>query len=130
MSTLPVGNNVNPLSWLSVLNEVNGTTNAEAAQQVSDSNRSVTFTATVNGVETTVTMKVPDDLDLPSEVTPEAIDNLRVNCAKVGDPVTGAENLANWTVKADGVQVPGVTVHMREGVLRASVLKGTCILFR
>ena len=76
MSTAPVGNNVNPLSWLSVLNEVNGTTNAEAAQQVSDSNRSVTFTATVNGVETTVTMKVPDDLDLPSEVTPEAIDNL------------------------------------------------------
>ena len=63
-------------------------------------------------------------------VPPEAIDNLRVNCAKVGDPVTGAENLANWTVKADGVQVPGVTVHMREGVLRASVLKGTCILFR
>ena len=76
MSTAPVGNNVNPLSWLSVLNEVNGTTNAEAAQQVSDSNRSVTFTATVNGVVTTVTMKVPDDLDLPSEVTPEAIDNL------------------------------------------------------
>ena len=63
-------------------------------------------------------------------VPPEAVDNLRVDCAKVGNPVTGAENLANWTVKADGVQVPGVTVHMREGVLRASVLKGTCILFR
>lgn len=63
-------------------------------------------------------------------VPPEAIDNLRVNCAKVGAPVTGAENLSNWTVKADGVMVPGILVHLREGVLRASVLKGTCILFR
>ena len=76
MSTAPVGNNVNPLSWLSVLNEVNGTTNAAEAQQVSETNRSVTFTATVNGVETKVTMKVPDDLELPAEVTPEAIDEL------------------------------------------------------
>lgn len=63
-------------------------------------------------------------------VPPEAIDNLRVNCAKVGDPVTGAENLAGWTVKVDGVQVPGVAVFLREGFLKASVLKGTCILFR
>ena len=63
-------------------------------------------------------------------VPPEAIDNLRVNCAKVGNPVTGTENLSGWTVTVDGVQVPGVAIFLRDGFLKAAVLKGTCILFR
>ena len=63
-------------------------------------------------------------------VPAEAIDNLRVTCAKVGGSVTGTANLAGWIVKVDGVQVPGVAVFLREGFLKASVLKGTCILFR
>ena len=65
-----------------------------------------------------------------SGVPAEAVDNLRVTCARIGNPVTGAANLAGWTVKVDGVQVPGVAVCLREGFLKASVLKGTCILFR
>ena len=94
MSTVPVGNNVNPLSWLSVLNEVNGTTNAAEAQQVSETNRSVTFTATVNGVVTTVTMNIPDDLELPEEVTPEAIDNLMAQLVEGDFNLTQTQLLA------------------------------------
>ena len=76
MSTTPVGNTPNPLSWLAVLNEVNGTTNASEAQQVSTSNRSVTFSSDVFGESMSVTLNIPDDLDLPSEVTPDAINDL------------------------------------------------------
>ena len=65
-----------------------------------------------------------------SGVSPEAVDNLRVTCAKIGNPVTGSENLAGWTVTVDGVQVPGVAVFLRDGFLKASVLKGTCVIFR
>ena len=65
-----------------------------------------------------------------SGVAPEAVDNLRVNCAKVGNPVTGTANLANWTVKVNGATVPRVTVNVYEGFLRASAVKGTYILFR
>ena len=54
----------------------------------------------------------------------------RVSCAKVGDPVTGAANLSGWTVKVDGVEVPHVAVSLYEGVLKASAMKGTCIIFR
>ena len=76
MSTTPVGNNPNPLSWLAVLNEVNGTTNASEAQQVSTSNRSVTFSSDIFGESMSVTLNIPDDLDLPAEVTPDAINDL------------------------------------------------------
>lgn len=65
-----------------------------------------------------------------SGVPPEAVDNLRVTCAKIGNPVAGSENLAGWTVTVDGVQVPGVAIFLRDGFLKAAVLKGTCILFR
>jgi hypothetical protein len=50
--------------------------------------------------------------------------------AKIGNPVAGSENLAGWTVTVDGVQVPGVAIFLRDGFLKAAVLKGTCILFR
>ena len=63
-------------------------------------------------------------------VPPEAIDNLRVNCAKVGDPVTGAANLANWVVKVDGATVPRVMVSLYNGFLKVSAVNGTYILFR
>ena len=65
-----------------------------------------------------------------SGVAPEAVDNLRVNCAKVGNPVTGTANLANWTVKVNGAEVPRIAVNVYEGFLRASAVKGTYILFR
>lgn len=67
--------NANPgmVSWVSLLNQVNQTSGAEA---LSETNRSVTFSADVNGNVTTVTVNIPDDLELPSAVTPEAIDSL------------------------------------------------------
>ena len=65
-----------------------------------------------------------------SGVPSAAVDNLRVNCAKVGNPVTGAANLAAWTVKVDGVEAPRVAVKLYDGFLRASVVNGTYIIFR
>ena len=65
-----------------------------------------------------------------SGVPQAAVDNLRVNCAKVGNPVTGAANLAAWTVKVDGVEAPRVAVNLYDGFLRASVVNGTYIIFR
>ena len=53
-----------------------------------------------------------------------------MNCAKVGDPVTGTTNLSNWTVKVDGVEAPRVAVNLYDGFLRASVVNGTYIIFR
>jgi hypothetical protein len=68
-------------------------------------------------------------IEIPG-VAPESVDNLRMNCAKIGDPVTGAANLANWTVKVNGAEVPRIAVNVYEGFLRASAVKGTYILFR
>ena len=64
-----------------------------------------------------------------SGVDPAAIKNLRVVCAKVGDPVTGAANLSGWTVKIDGVEQPRVAVRVHGGFLKASVTKGICVSF-
>ena len=65
-----------------------------------------------------------------SGVPAGAVDNLRMNCAKVGDPVTGTANLANWTVKVDGATVPRVMVSLYNGFLKVSAVNGTYILFR
>ena len=65
-----------------------------------------------------------------SGVLPENVKNLRVNCAKVGDPVTGAANLSNWKVKVDGVENPNLAVRMHGGFLRASFVKGLRIIYR
>jgi len=65
-----------------------------------------------------------------SGVPSAAVDNLRVNCAKVGNPVTGDANLSGWTVKVDGVVVPRVAVAMSGGFLKVSAINGTYIIFR
>ena len=65
-----------------------------------------------------------------SGVLPENVENLRVNCAKVGDLVTGAANLSNWKVKVDGVENPNLAVRMHGGFLRASFVKGLRIIYR
>lgn len=100
MSTTPVGNNPNPLSWLAVLNEVNGTTNASEAQQVSTSNRSVTFTSDMFGESISVTLNIPDDLDLPAEVTPDAINDL---LAKLVDS-KAISNYGEFMIVQDSIQ--------------------------
>ncbi len=45
----------------------------------------------------------------------DLVENLRVVCAKVGDSVTGAANLLDWTVKVDGVVVSHVAVNVCNG---------------
>ena len=100
MSTTPVGNNPNQLSWLAVLNEVNGTTNASEAQQVSTSNRSVTFTSDMFGESISVTLNIPDDLDLPAEVTPDAINDL---LAKLVDS-KAISNYGEFMIVQDSIQ--------------------------
>ena len=79
--SITVNGNAGMVSWEALLNQVNA---ASDAGKVSDTNRAVTFTTEVNGAKTTMTVNIPDDLDLPSEVTPEAIESLMGKLAGAG----------------------------------------------
>ena len=79
--SITVNTNPTMVSWEALLNQVNEMSGAE---EVSDTNRAVTFTTEVNGATTTMTVNIPDDLDLPSAVTPEAIESLMGKLANVG----------------------------------------------
>ena len=57
-------------------------------------------------------------------------ENMRVNCVKVGDPVTGTANLSSWKVKVDGEEIPRLAVCVRGDYLVARVMKGTIIICR
>ena len=59
-----------------------------------------------------------------------ALDTQQVVCAKIGDPVTGAENLAKWKVKAGGDELRRVVVRIRGGDLMAYAATGTLIIYR
>jgi hypothetical protein len=74
MSVGPVTNN--GVTWDVIFNQLNGLGQTDAVEQLSDTNRSVTFTTNVNGTPTQLTVKIPDDLVLPSEVDPEEMDTL------------------------------------------------------
>ena len=74
MSVGPVTNN--GVTWDVIFNQLNGLGQTDAIEQLSDTNRSVTFTTNVNGTPTQLTVKIPDDLVLPSEVDPEEMDTL------------------------------------------------------
>ena len=65
-----------------------------------------------------------------SGVLPEDVKNLCVNCAKVGNPVTGDANLSGWKVKVDGEEISRAAVRLRGGFLMASTMKGFCIIFK
>lgn len=73
--SININTNVNAVSWESLLNAIDGATKTEGTQGVSDA-RSVTFTTTVDGVETPVTVNIPDDLELPATVDPAGIESL------------------------------------------------------
>jgi len=73
--SININPNTNAVNWESLLNAIDGATKTEGAQGVADT-RSVTFTTTVDGVETPVTVRIPDDLELPATVDPAAIDSL------------------------------------------------------
>ena len=65
-----------PVSWESLLNKINELSGTDSTEKLSDTNRAVTFSTEVNGNVTTVTVNIPTDLALPSDVTPEAIETL------------------------------------------------------
>lgn len=73
--SININTNTNAVNWESLLNAIGGATKTEGTQGVADT-RSVTFTTTVDGVETPVTVKIPDDLELPATVDSAAIDSL------------------------------------------------------
>ena len=73
--SININPNTNAVSWESLLNAIGDAAKTEGAQGVADT-RSVTFTTTVDGVETPVTVKIPDDLELPATVDSAAIDSL------------------------------------------------------
>ncbi|HRR34307.1 MAG TPA: hypothetical protein P5026_09430 [Kiritimatiellia bacterium] len=52
------------------------------------------------------------------------VENLQLKCAKITGPVTGAANLANWTVKVDGVVRPNIAVRLSDDFLKAAVARG------
>ncbi len=91
---------VNPnasIDWSSLLSKLDAATKAAGAQGAGGvtAGQNVTITATVDGVQKTVTFPVPDDLDLPATVDQTAIDSL---CAKLaGDTSLG---LSEADVKA------------------------------
>ena len=76
--SMTVNTNPTMVSWEALLNQVNEASNAG---KVSETNRSVTFTMQVNDGVASVMVNMPTDLDLPSAVTPEAIESLM---AKLG----------------------------------------------
>ncbi len=67
--------NATSVNWGNLLNKL-----AESAGpngvQVSEANRSVTFSANVDGVESRITVRIPDDLDLTGAVDEAAIASL------------------------------------------------------
>ena len=73
--SININTNANAVSWESLLNAIGDAAKTEGTQGVADT-RSVTFTTTVDGVETPVTVKIPDDLELPATVDSAAIDSL------------------------------------------------------
>ena len=73
--SININPNANAVNWESLLNAIDGATKTEGTQGVADT-RSVTFTTTVDGVETPVTVRIPDDLELPATVDSAAIDSL------------------------------------------------------
>ena len=96
MSIQPTTNNAS-LDWSSHLSKLDAPTKAAGAQRTTGVTvgQNVTITATVDGVERSITFPVPDDLDLPATVDQAAIDSL---CAKLaGDTSLG---LSEADVKA------------------------------
>ena len=71
--SMTVNGNAGMVSWEALLNQVNETS---GAGEVSQTNRSVTFTMEVDEGTTRLVVNIPDDLELPKEVTPGEIDSL------------------------------------------------------
>ena len=73
--SIQVNANANAVNWESLLGKIGDVTKAEGAEGVAGATN-VTITTNVNGVETPVTIRIPDDLEIPAEVDQTAIDSL------------------------------------------------------
>ena len=71
---IQVNANAGAVNWESLLGKLGEVTKTQGADGVEKA--SVTFTTTVGGVETPVTIGIPDDLELPGEADQAAIDSL------------------------------------------------------
>jgi hypothetical protein len=75
MSTIQ-GTGLNTVNWQGLLDKLVETSGAEGAAKISADNRTLVLTANVNGTPTTITVSIPDDLQLPGEVDEQAITSL------------------------------------------------------
>ena len=73
--SLQVNGNAGAVNWDALLGKLGEVTKTEGADGVAGSTN-VTITQTVDGVETPVTIRIPDDLDIPETVDQAAIDSL------------------------------------------------------
>lgn len=77
--SIQVNGNAGAVNWDALLGKLGEVTKTEGADGVAGTTN-VTITTNVDGVETPVTVNIPDDLDIPGEVDQAAIDSL---CAKL-----------------------------------------------
>ena len=73
--SIQVNGNAGAVNWDALLGKLGEVTKTEGADGVAGSTN-VTITRTVDGVETPVTIRIPDDLDIPETVDQAAIDSL------------------------------------------------------
>ena len=73
--SLQVNGNAGAVNWDALLGKLGEVTKTEGADGVAGSTN-VTITMNVDGVETPVTIRIPDDLDIPETVDQAAIDSL------------------------------------------------------
>ncbi len=75
--------NASMVKWGNLLNKLSEADGADAVK-FSEVDRSLIFTATVDGTDTQIAVRIPDDLDLPGEVDEAAITSL---VGKLADPI-------------------------------------------
>ena len=92
--SIQVNGNAGAVNWDALLNKLGEVTKTEGAGGVAGTTN-VTITTTVDGVATPVTIRIPDDLEIPATVDQAAIDSL---CEKLAAD-TGL-NLSDEDIKA------------------------------
>jgi len=73
--SVQVNTGANAVNWAALLGKIGEVSQTESAEGVAGAT-SVTITTNVNGVETPVTINIPNDLELPGTVDQAAIDSL------------------------------------------------------
>ena len=73
--SIQVNGNAGAVNWDALLSKLGEVTKTEGADGVAGTTN-VTITTNVDGVETPVTIRIPDDLDIPAAVDQAAIDSL------------------------------------------------------